>query len=190
MISNIDNQVGYTNESLRMLESKEGQLNAIFACFGSAAQHGLDYEIALEEFLLTYNKIFKELTQQDLEAIETKLQKKTIGSLLKEFKGYVTISDRTVEQFLNNARKKRNFLIHHFLRQRRDRFDTEQGRMEMLAELVSIEKELKIATRLINGMRIAVSEKPGLKSENKNITAEESDTASEVLFSLRIHLPE
>lgn len=188
-MSNTDDQVEYTNESLRMLKSKEGQLNAVFACFGSAAQRGLDYEIALEKFLLTFNKIFKKLTQQDLEAIETELQKKTIGSLLKEFKKHVTVSDSTIKQFLDNARDKRNFLIHHFFRQRQAKFDTEKGRMEMLAELVSIEKELEMATKLTNGMRIAVSERLDLQHENED-GMEADNTTSDALFSIEIHIPE
>lgn len=65
---NLDDQVGYTSESLRMLKTKEGQLNAVFACFGSAAQHSYFFEAALGEFLLVYNKILKtSLTLQDLE---------------------------------------------------------------------------------------------------------------------------
>lgn len=77
MTSDIKGQVGYTNESMRMLESKEGQLNAIFVCFGSTAQHSQFLEAALGEFLMVYNKIFrKSLTLNDLEAIGTRLGKK------------------------------------------------------------------------------------------------------------------
>ena len=35
------------SESLRMLETEEGQNNAVFACFGSAAQHAQMFEEAL-----------------------------------------------------------------------------------------------------------------------------------------------
>ena len=189
MISNIDDQAGYTDESLRMLESKEGQLNAVFACFGSAAQRGLDYEVALENFLVAYNKIFKGLTQQDLEAIEIKLQNKTIGLLLQEFEKYVTVSDSTINELLKNARKRRNFLIHHFFRERQEKFKTEKGRMEMLRELVDIEKELEMAAKLINGIRVAVSERLNLQHENED-KVEEDDIASEALFSIKIRIPE
>ena len=43
-------QLGYTCESLRMLESEEGQTNAIFACFGSAVQHSQLFEQGLDRF--------------------------------------------------------------------------------------------------------------------------------------------
>lgn len=185
---NLGDQVGYTSESLRMLKTKEGQLNAVFACFGSAAQHSYFFEAALGEFLLVYNKILKtSLTLQDLEIIETKIQKKTMGALLSEFRKYVKIHDNTIEQYLDNALKKRNFLIHHFFRQRQKKFHTEKGRMAMLKELVGIEKELEQATDLTNGMRVALSEAVSVK---KNIKADERDSGSKVLFTMSVNIPE
>ena len=187
----LDDQVGYTSESLRMLKTKEGQLNAVFACFGSAAQHSYFFEAALGEFLLVYNKILKtSLTLQDLETIETKIQKKTMGALLSEFRKYVTIHDNTIEQYLDNALKKRNFLIHHFFGQREKKFQTEKGRIEMLKELVGIQKELERATDLTNGMRVALSEAVSVKKKNKNIKADERNSSSEVLFTMSVNIPE
>ena len=174
-----------------MLESKEGQLNAIFACFGSAAQHSQFFEVALGEFLMVYNKIFrKSLTLNDLEAIETRLGKKTIGALLQEFRKYVTIDNGRIEQYLDDALVKRNFLMHHFFRVRQEEFITENGRMGMLKELVNIEIELKRATTLINGMRVAVSEALNSKDGNEDIETAERRAAGETLFSIEIHPPE
>jgi hypothetical protein len=48
---------GYTEESLRMLETAEGQSNAVIACFGSAAQHAQLFGQALARFLGVYNRI-------------------------------------------------------------------------------------------------------------------------------------
>lgn len=187
---NLDDQVGYTSKSLRMLKTKEGQLNAVFACFGSAAQHSYFFEAALGEFLLVYNKILKKsLTLQDLETIETKIQKKTMGALLSEFRKYVKIHDSTIEQYLDNALKKRNFLIPHFFRQRQKKFHTEKGRMEMLKELVGIEKELEQATDLTNGMRVALSKAVSIE-KNKNIKTDERDSDSQVLFTISVNIPE
>ena len=183
--------MGYSNESLKMLESKEGQLNAVFACYGSAAQHCQYYEAALEEFLIVYNKISKKsLSLRDLETIETKLRKKTIGALLQEFRNYVTVNDDKIEQSLHNALEKRNFLIHGFFRQREGKFRSKEGRIEMLAELIDIEKELKRATDVVNGMRVALLDALDLKSENRNRNTEECDTANNVLFTIDVELPE
>ena len=183
--------MGYTNESLRMLESKEGQLNAVFACYGSAAQHSQYYEAALEEFLIVYNKISKKfLSLQDLETIETKLRKKTIGALLREFRKYVTINDDLIEQSLHSALEKRNFVIHGFFRQREEKFRTKEGRIEMLEELVGIGSELQRVADVINGMRVALLDALGLKYENSDIKTEECGTDNNVLFTIDIKIPE
>lgn len=185
MTSNIYKEEGYSYESLRMLESEEGQSNAVFAIFGSAAQHSQFYESALAEFLIVYNKITnKSLTIQDLGTIKTKLQKKTMGALLYEFRKYVTIDDSTVEQCLYNPLEKRNFLIHRFFLERNEKFRTKKGRMEMMQELLHIQEELEIATKLTNGMRIAVSKALDLKE------GKEQDTPQETLFSIRLNIPE
>ena len=171
-----------------MLESEEGQTNAIFACFGSAAQHGWLFEVALEEFLLTYNKLCKKsLDLNDLEFYEKNLRKQTMGRLLAKFRKNVTIDDDAVEQCMDSALQKRNFLIHHFFRNRQEKFHTEKGRMELLAELVAIECELKHATDLTNGMRVAISEQ--LASKDESMKTEEGDTASDTLFSIEIATP-
>lgn len=57
MKKGIDNmQRGYTTESLKILETEEGQLNAVFACFGSAVQHSQLFEQSLTRFLKMYNR--------------------------------------------------------------------------------------------------------------------------------------
>ena len=105
-------------KSLEMLNSEEGQLNAVFACFGSAAKHAQFFEAALSEFLLVYNRLLKKsLTLADLEVVETSLHKKTMGALLTEFRKHVKISDDVVSTSLSDAVQKRNFLIHRYFRE-------------------------------------------------------------------------
>ena len=166
-------------KSLEMLDSEEGQLNAVFACFGSAAQHGQFFEAALSEFLLAYNRLLKKtLTIADLDAVETSLHKKTMGALLSDFRKHVKISDDTVAASLSDALRKRNFLIHYYFRQRQDMFATERGRLKMLAELVSISDVLEKAADLTNGMRVAL--RRALEDDVREVAN------SEVLFSIEV----
>ena len=44
---------GYSKESLKMLESKEGQLNAIYACFGSVVAESQFFEDAVKRLFTT-----------------------------------------------------------------------------------------------------------------------------------------
>ena len=61
---------------------------------------------------------------------------------------------------------------------RQEKFLTEQGRLELLAELVAIGEQLKRATDVTNGMRVALCR--GLGGGERN------DSYSEVLFSIEV----
>lgn len=88
---------GYTNESLRMLKSEEGQLNAVFACYGSAAQFAQFFEEALARFLSVYNRIcVGTISVQDLKAFDAKQSKKTMGQLLRESQSASTTRSNNV----------------------------------------------------------------------------------------------
>ncbi len=157
---------GYTSESLKMLDTDEGQLNAIFACFGSAAQHAQMFEQALVRFLVTYNKISPEtLSIEDFEAAERGLHKKTMGALIKELRKHVNFPDETVPGYFEAALKQRNFLMHHFFLDRCMDLGNTEGRMRLLGELLSIQDEVDRGRVLTNAMRIAVCETLGIKDE-------------------------
>ena len=47
---------GYSERTLEMLESEEGQLNAIFACYGSAVQNGQLFEESLAKLVAILNE--------------------------------------------------------------------------------------------------------------------------------------
>jgi hypothetical protein len=172
------------NESLQMLKTRVGQINAVFACFGSAAQH---FEAALAEFLLDYNKLSTQaITPQDFEALDQKLQKRTLGTLLRDFSKYVTINDPKVAEFLEMALEKRNFLMHHFFREREGRLRLEKDRMDLLSELVGIDRILEEAATIIRGMRVAVS-RAMAKHETDGEQEDSGDT--QVLFTAEIKMP-
>jgi hypothetical protein len=150
-------EAGYTDESLRMLETEEGQSNAVFACFGSTAQHAQLFEQALARFLTVYNRIASAtLSLQDFENYEGKLQRKTMGGLLREMQKYVTLSDPVVIERLDRALEHRNWLMHTFFLERGDGLKSEAGRMELLRELAAMEQLLDNARITVNAMRIAM----------------------------------
>ena len=148
---------GYSDESLRMLETDEGQSNAVFACFGSAAQHAQLFEQALARFLSVYNRIaHAALSFEDFEDYEGKVQKKTMGWLLREMQKHVTINDPVATERLDRALEQRNHLMHAFFLERGEALKSEAGRMNLLRELVSMEKLLDDARVTVNAMRIAM----------------------------------
>jgi len=175
------------SESLDMLKSEEGQLNAVFACFGSAAQHAQFFEEALADFLLAYNQACnKSLSVADLEAVDMKLRKKTMGTLLVDFKKYAKISDNNVIKYMDTALVNRNFLMHRFFLERGDYFKTEAGRMGLLKELVGIEQQLRAATSVTNGIRIALRNAMDAKRRGE----EARKGGGKTLFTVDIDIPE
>ena len=70
---------GYSEVSLKMLKSDEGQLNAVFACYGSAAQHGQFFEESLKKLIVALNEL------SGSEGAAEKMEKWMLGRLLQHF---------------------------------------------------------------------------------------------------------
>jgi hypothetical protein len=159
-----DSSEGFTDESLNMLKTAEGQSNAVFAVFGSAAQHAQLFEQALGRFLRRYNQIAKTaLRPEDFDAIETSLAKKTMGQLIREMQRHITFSDPKMSDRFELALQKRNFLMHHFFLEQGGKLKTQDGRMELLAELSSIDQMLEDGRVIMNAMRIAMCRTLGVE---------------------------
>src|SRR4051812_22299718 len=111
------------SESLDMLKTEEGQLNAVFACYGSAAQHAQLFEEALGNFLLAYNHIRSDrMSVEDLEALMQNLQGRTMGQLLNQIKAFVTFSEDEPLERMAAALDARNYLMHRWFLDRRKAF--------------------------------------------------------------------
>ena len=136
-----------------MLKSDEGQLNAVFACYGSAAQHGQFFEESLKKLIVALNEL------SGSEGAAEKMEKWMLGRLLQHFQNrFVKKIDEWVPEYLDEGRRLRNFLIHEYFLQREDKLGTKRGRMAVLKELLEIEMHLKRGADLMNGMRVAVGE--------------------------------
>ena len=145
--------LGYSNVSLSMLEAEEGQLNAVFASYGSAAQHGQLFEESVTRLIVALNEM------SGSEGGAEKMEKWTLGRLLNHFREkFVHEIDEWVPEHLEEGRRLRNFLIHDFFLERKGKFRTRRGRMAMLKELLDIEQHLKRGADLLNGLRVAVGE--------------------------------
>ena len=149
---------GYTSESLRMLETEEGQLNAVFACFGSVVQHAQLFEQGLTRFLVMYNKILS-----DSVTIDDIGDKMTMGQLLGKVRQYVELSDESIEKGFTIALNERNYLIHRFFLERNSHLESTEGRIKLLYELNRIERNLDRSRVAINAMRIAMCRTLGIE---------------------------
>ena len=61
-------------------------------------------------------------------------------------------------QVLDSALERRNYLMHAFFLERGDELRSQEGRMGLLQEIVSIERLLDTARITVNAMRIAMCE--------------------------------
>lgn len=150
---------GYTKESLNMLKSKEGQLNAVFACFGSACQRGQLLEKALGDLVLVINQLVdSSLSLADLKGRDEKIRRKTMGNLFDYVKKHATISDESIIEKLTFAIDKRNFLAHRYFIERDSGFETHAGRKSMMNELVIMGDFFDQCTAVVRGINIAIRE--------------------------------
>ena len=112
-----------------------------------------------------------------------RLEKKTIGELLRLFETkFVEEIDDWVPEFLDEARERRNFLIHKYFLTRANEMGVECGRLAMLRELVGIEAQLRRGVDLVNGLRVAIEEaKMGERGEKGE---------GETIFSVKLRTEE
>jgi len=147
-----------------MLKTEDGQLNVVFACFGSAAQHAQTLEEALTNFLTVYKRaVHFDVSTEEIEKIVQGLHKKTMGQLLRDLKGIVTFTDGDYIERMEMALKVRNFLMHRWFIERKEYFKTNEGRIGLTVELVGIERLLDSTRVMANAMRIALCETLGIE---------------------------
>ena len=157
-----------------MLESEEGQLNAVFACYGSAAQHAQRFEDSVSRLIVALNEI------SGSDGGRAEMEKWTLGRLLGHFQQkFVSEIDDWVPQDLEEGRRLRNFLIHDYFLERDGKFGTRDGRIGMLKELQRIEQHLKRGEYLLNGLRVAVD-------QAKQGGSRQASEGSEVVFSVKL----
>ena len=169
---------GYTKESLNMLKSKEGQLNAVFACFGSACQRGQLLEKALGDLVLVINHLVGcSLSLSDLKERDEKIRSKTMGQLFRYVKEHATISDESIIEKLTFAIERRNFLAHHYFIQRDSEFETRAGRESMMKELVIWGDIFDQCTAVVRRIDIAIRE---------TLSGVRTSSSSRALFTVEI----
>ena len=121
----------------------------VYAHFGLAAYQAQCVEMSLNNFFLINKRVSDAtLTVQELDSMEAARQKQTMGKLIKDFRTYVDLST-DCEELLNRALEKRNFLMHHFFRERAVQFMANGGRWQMIDELTEITNDLKFADTVI-----------------------------------------
>ena len=136
-------------------ESVQDQLNAVFACFGSAVRHSQLFEEELERFLTAYN-----LVTSDSVTVEDMGSGKSIWVVVSRVRRYVGKQEKIdyfrIMKLLSTTLRKRELLLHKFFLNREARFHSHMGRRRLIVELLRIEHNLDRSRLALNSMESAL----------------------------------
>ena len=89
---------------------------------------------------------------------------KTLGRMISALKTELTIPD-DLESLLSAALKNRNWLAHHYFRERSDEFMNEAGRMKMISELEETQALFSRADETLEAVTKPLRDKYGFTDE-------------------------
>jgi hypothetical protein len=162
------------------VDSRDDHVKIVYAQFGLAVylaqvlEHGLVNAIVFLDLLP--NRAGKPVPRKQWEAeFDSFLERNfeaTLGKMIRSLKA-VTLIPSDLETVLTDALTKRNFLAHHFFRERSDEFMSQEGRERMIDELQNAQALFEMAdTKLTDATRPA-REKYGFTHERAEQFLEE-----------------
>jgi hypothetical protein len=164
-------------------ESDGEHFKEVYARFGLAAHWAQCVEVSLGIFFLFYERInHAELSVQALDAMDADRQRQTLGRLIKDFRKHVDL-DSGIEEVLDRALDRRNFLMHHFFHERAMHWVSEDGRSQMIDELIDISADLQYADKLIVMIYKCLGRHLGITDEALSRESAAMQIEAERLFS-------
>jgi hypothetical protein len=129
-----------------MIEAKEPpvdelneHLKEVYAHTGFALYGAQLLEQSLANFLMLHGRATGTwITVAQLDALEERLERQTLGNLLNDVRKYVEF-DEGIESVLTSALKRRNFLAHHFFKEHATDMLCKSGRNRMIESLKEME---------------------------------------------------
>jgi hypothetical protein len=118
------------------------QRKRVYAYFGRAMNVAQNLEYTIVSAMVALDFVPKakgtagspEEAEQRFDAFVKLQLKDTLGTLIKAIRAVTRLPDELAAA-LDKCNRKRNWLAHHFFRERADAFMTEQGRAQMVVEL-------------------------------------------------------
>ena len=127
----------------------------VYTRFGLAAARSTEIETGLIMMIAQMRQVIERNPRiEKLLSALSDVNALSLGTLIKMFcKLYSVSRDDQLAKQLERARKSRNYLIHHFYRDRGDGFTTPEGCKELVGVLVSIYDELYTALEYLQEWR-------------------------------------
>lgn len=134
--------MSHEKDGKETLAGVEGENAAVLAYFGLAAYWGQVLENTLVQVLSLAARLTGEVAlPTEIATLELANQKKTLGTLLRKLHLSITMPD-TIEEVVDQALEQRNFLTHHFFRERDEDLKVPEGRVRMIEELRGIRETI------------------------------------------------
>ena len=150
-----------------MNTDEDEQIKEVYAHFGLAVYLAQVLEHALV-IALVYSDLLPNrtpsTTQAHFDVFMDKHFSTTMGKMIKNLQQFMPIPAE-LGTLLTESRTKRNWLAHHYFRERADEFMTEKGREKMLIELKDAQTLFEKADELLDEVCRPLREKFGLTDE-------------------------
>ena len=129
------------------------QVKHIYAVAGLALYLAQSFEMSLQQVIICVEKFSHGniATPEEYDLFDEKCSKMTLGNLLCETRKVISV-EKSTDELLNEALKKRNFLVHHFFQDYSLDFIDADGRKKMLSKLLNDINLFKIADASIDCM--------------------------------------
>jgi hypothetical protein len=154
------------------MDDAEETTKEVYARFGLAMyyaqvlEHGLVNAMVCLQLLPNMRAVARDHEQWSV-AIDGFMDRQvqtTLGQMIKAFGGGSDVPP-DLERLLRRALEKRNWLAHHYFRERADEFVTHDGRLRMISELEIVRKLLDDADRALDLFIKPVRERYGITDE-------------------------
>lgn len=134
----------------RMTEGYQ-QIKHIYAVAGLALYEAQCFEMGLRQAIICVEKYINSniKTPEAYDLYDEKLSKLTLGKLLCEIRKFVEVEENT-DEVLSKALGKRNYLTHHFFKDHALDFVNDNGRKQMLMELLESINIFRLANASID----------------------------------------
>jgi hypothetical protein len=158
-----------------MNESPKHDLDELYAKFGRTAEMAQVMELEAGNLALSYVLIafdVNNLTKEQklfLKSLSEDIDRRTFGNLINILKKSMNV-DQTIEDAIDSALEKRNYLTHRFFRTHNFAIHSAEGRAKMIEELSDLYEAFSIAHTILHGMTDTLNELFG----NPNITEEQA----------------
>ncbi len=153
-------------------DSKDERVKTVYAHFGLALylaqvlEHSLANALMYAELLprRAGKPVSRKQWRAEFDGFMNQQFERTLGRLIRGL-GKATTVSTNLECLLTDALKTRNFLAHHFFRERAESFMSRDGRDRMIEELEQAQKLFEVADERLTEVAKPLRERYGLTDE-------------------------